>query len=142
MTCTARRLAALALVLLVPAAAQAGRAAYFVFDYPPAPERFVIQLNRPEQIAHARRILSGEETEAVHVMGKVLKRSKPWNAPWGLPLPPKAVEFFALAIEVCDASIQYVEDHLDEVGGAFLPGSVWCPWGSRLLEESRGASPE
>jgi hypothetical protein len=137
MSYTAGRLAAFAcaLVLSVPAAAQAGRAAYFVFDYPPAPERFVIQLNRPEQIAHARRILSGEETEAVHVMGKVLKRSKRWNAPWSFHLAPKSIEFFAFAIEVCDASIQYVEEHLDEVGGAFLPGSVWCPWGSRLLEE-------
>src|SRR4030095_4324089 len=132
---TARRLAALAVMLLVPAATQAGRAAYFVFDYPPAPERFVIQLNRPEQIAHARRILSGEETEAVHVMGKVLKRSKRWNAPWSFHLAPQSIVFFAFASEVCDASIQYVEDHLDEVGGAFLPGSVWCPWGSRLLEE-------
>jgi hypothetical protein len=78
---------------------------------------------------------SGEETEAVHVMGKVLKRSKRWNAPWSFHLAPESIEFFAFAIEVCDASIQYVENHLDEVGGAFLPGSVWCPWGSRLLEE-------
>ena len=131
------RLAACAgvlVVLMLPAAARAGRA-YFVFDYPPAPEQFVIKLNRPEQIAQARRILSGEESGAVHIMGTVVKRPTRWNAPWRFHLAPKSIQFFELAIEVCDASIQYVDDHLDEVGGAFLPGSVWCPWGSRLLAE-------
>jgi hypothetical protein len=28
-----------------------------------------------------------------------------------------------------------VEDHLDEVGGAFLPKSQWCPWLTRVLQE-------
>ncbi|WP_433227073.1 hypothetical protein [Microtetraspora malaysiensis] len=38
-------------------------------------------------------------------------------------------------LRVCDATIPYVEDHLDEAGGAFLPGLVWCPWSSRLVRE-------
>jgi uncharacterized protein (TIGR03437 family) len=29
----------------------------------------------------------------------------------------------------------YIEWRLDEVGGALLPGSTWCPWGSRLVKE-------
>jgi hypothetical protein len=45
------------------------------------------------------------------------------------------VRFFEVAIEVCDATMPYVEDHLDEVGGAFLPGGYWCPWTSRLTRE-------
>jgi hypothetical protein len=40
-----------------------------------------------------------------------------------------------MSIEVCDAATTYVEEHLDEVGGAFLPGRRWCPWSSRVLEE-------
>jgi uncharacterized protein (TIGR03437 family) len=36
---------------------------------------------------------------------------------------------------MCDASIPYVEQHLAEVGGAFLPGNTWCPWGSKLVQE-------
>jgi hypothetical protein len=71
----------------------------------------------------------------MHIMGTVVKRSTRWNSPWSFHLAPKSIQFFEVAIEVCDASIQYVEDHLDEVGGAFLPGSVWCPWGSRLIAE-------
>ncbi|MEH2433373.1 MAG: hypothetical protein V7K25_03825 [Nostoc sp.] len=40
-----------------------------------------------------------------------------------------------MAIEVCDATTNYVNDHLDEVGGAFLPGLFWCPWSSQLVKE-------
>lgn len=29
----------------------------------------------------------------------------------------------------------YVEKHLSDVGGAFLPGNAWCPWSSRLIAE-------
>jgi hypothetical protein len=136
MRCAARAPAALAfaLMLLAPAAAHAGRA-YFIVDYPPAPEQFVIKLNSPAQIDHARRILSGAETAAVHVMGVVVPRPTRWNKPWSFHLAPRSIQFFELAIEVCDAAVSYVEEHLDEVGGAFLPGAVWCPWGSRLVAE-------
>jgi hypothetical protein len=43
-------------------------------------------------------------------------------------------------MEVCDASMTYVEDHLDEVGGAFLPGAQWCPWDSKLNARGEIAS--
>lgn len=126
--------AAFAALLVAPAQAEAG-AAFFRIDSPPHPETFVVKLRNPQRIEHARRILSGEETLAVHVMGKVVPRAKAWNAPWSYRLRPRSVAFFEVAIEVCDASIAYVEEHLDEIGGAFLPGRVWCPWGSRLIEE-------
>jgi hypothetical protein len=29
----------------------------------------------------------------------------------------------------------YVEDHLSEAGGSFLPGNRWCPWSSVLTKE-------
>lgn len=38
-------------------------------------------------------------------------------------------------MEVCDAAVDYVEENLADVGGAFLPNSFWCPWGSRILRE-------
>jgi hypothetical protein len=40
-----------------------------------------------------------------------------------------------MAVEVCDASIQYVEGNLDAAGGAFLPDLRWCPWSSHLVRE-------
>jgi uncharacterized protein (TIGR03437 family) len=50
-------------------------------------------------------------------------------------LSNQSIEFFAAAVEVCDGSIAYVESFLDEAGGAFLPGNIWCPWTSRLIGE-------
>src|SRR4030095_6105474 len=139
MRCAARAPAALAfaLMLLAPAAAHAGRAS-FIVDYPPAPEQFVIQLNRHPQIAPARRILSRAQPAAVHVMGVVVPRPTRWNKPWSFHLAPRSIQFFELAIEVCDAVVSYVEEHLDEVGGAFLRRAVVCPWGARRVAEIPG----
>jgi len=109
--------------------------ALFAFDYPPHFETFVFQLIDEARISHARRVLSGAETQKVHVSGLVVKTSVPYNPQWKFHLAPASITFFQVAVEVCDASIQYVSDHPDEVGNAFLPDSRWCPWGSRLLRE-------
>ncbi|MDI1435439.1 hypothetical protein QHF89_38410 [Polyangium sorediatum] len=110
-------------------------AAYFRFTDTNGQSRFVIELNDDAKIAHARRILSGEETRQIHVHGRILKRPVPYNPGWNYHLDPITISFFEVAIEVCDASFQYVEDHLDEACGAFLPGCHFCPWSSRLVDE-------
>jgi hypothetical protein len=110
--------------------------AYFVFVQPSSPGReFVFELTDENLIAKARRIISGEETNEVHVHGRIIKRSQPYNPGWAYHLDPATIQFFAMAIEVCDANMQYVEDHLDEACGAFLPGCHWCPWDSRVVRE-------
>ncbi|MFI6291004.1 calmodulin-binding protein [Nonomuraea sp. NPDC050790] len=98
-------------------------------------ERFVIKLTDPAKIAHARRILSGEETQRVHVIGRIIKRTADYNPRWSFHFNPDTIDFFEVAIEVCDSTIPYTEDHLDEACGPFLPGCVWCPWTSRLTRE-------
>jgi hypothetical protein len=108
--------------------------AYFAFEQRPGQE-FVFELNDDEKIAHARRIISGEETERVHVMGRIQKRKAPYNPRWDFYLDPGSITFFAAAIEVCDANMEYVEDHLDEACGPFLPGCQWCPWDSKVVRE-------
>jgi hypothetical protein len=110
--------------------------AYFRFDYPPYPETFVIQLTDPELIDEARAMLAGQQ-QPRHVMGQIVKQPAAYNPPWGYHLDSNTIQFFNSAIEVCDASIGYVEQHLVEACGAFLPGCIWCPWGSRLIEEVR-----
>jgi hypothetical protein len=111
--------------------------AYFEFGmaYGPEDQPFVIKLVQPDKISLARRILAGEENEKVHVMGKIIKRPVEYNPGWSYHLEPESIQFFQVAIQVCDAPTRYVEDHLDEVGGAFLPGGFWCPWRSKLTRE-------
>jgi hypothetical protein len=108
--------------------------AYFAFQDNTRKE-FIVKLTSDQRIAEARRILSGEEQESIHVMGRIVKRKMPWNPDWEFHINPDTVTFFTVAIEVCDANIQYVDDHLDEACGAFLPGCFWCPWSSRLTRE-------
>lgn len=109
--------------------------ACFQFHYPPARETFVIQLTDAAKIHHARGLLAGSKDPKQRVSGTVVKAPASYNLPWSYHLEPDSIEFFEYAVEVCDAGIQYVEDHLGEVGGAFLPGNFWCPWGSTLTKE-------
>lgn len=110
--------------------------AYFAFQTPPGRgKEFIFQLNDDTLIAHARKVLKGEEMNETHVMGRIVKRTMPYNPDFSYHLDPATIRFFDVAIEVCDADTQYVEDHLDEAGGAFLPGGHWCPWASALTRE-------
>lgn len=110
------------------------RAAYFEFT-DASRQTAVIKITDPATIQHARNLLRGTTQERPHVAGKIVKSPAPYNRKWSFHLDPASITFFELAIEVCDASIPYVEEHLDEVGGAFLPGNRWCPWSSRLVRE-------
>lgn len=109
--------------------------AYFAVDTHGAPEPFVIKLTKDADIQHARDLLSGKDPSSPHIMGKIVKRPADYNPAWSFHIDPATLSFFEMAIEVCDATTQYVEDHLDEACGAFLPGCVWCPWSSRLTKE-------
>ncbi|GAM19115.1 hypothetical protein SAMD00019534_022900, partial [Acytostelium subglobosum LB1] len=123
----------IAALLLVTIALAQARNAYFVFS--DDVDEFTIKLSDPATIQHARALLSGATTEKPHIMGKVVAQDAWYNWEWSYQLNSTTIKFFDFAIEVCDASISYVEEHLQEVGGAFLPGNTWCPWGSRLVRE-------
>ncbi|GAA2858394.1 calmodulin-binding protein [Nonomuraea rubra] len=127
-------LAAALAVLSAAPPATAAPAAYFVMT-DITREQFVVQLTDPAKIQHARDLVNGVTNERPHVVGRIAKQSAPYNARWSYHFRPETVDFFDVAIEVCDATIPYVEDHLDEAGGAFLPGLVYCPWTSRLVRE-------
>lgn len=112
--------------------------AYFAFEQLiPSGElkQFVFQLNDAAKIEEARRILASGNQLKAHVQGKVVPRPADYNPGWSFHLDPETIGFFEFQIEVCDANVAYVEEHLDEVGGAFLPNRFWCPWTSRLSKE-------
>ncbi|MFI0485569.1 calmodulin-binding protein [Actinomadura sp. 9N215] len=122
------------LTVAIAPSASADPAAYFVFT-DITREEAVLKLTDPAKIQHARDLVSGETYDRPHVVGRILKRQADYNPRWSFHYNPDTVDFFDVAIEVCDATLPYVEDHLDEAGGAFLPGLVWCPWTSRLIRE-------
>lgn len=115
----------------------AEQAAYFVFEQS-SPEgltkQFVFKLIDPAKIAEARAIVAeGRRNDSVQ--GTVIQRQVPYNPYWSFHLAPNSIGFFEWQIEVCDANVTYVEAHLEEVGGSFLPRSFWCPWSSKLVSE-------
>lgn len=114
---------------------RANMAAYFDITTYPGETPFVIKLTDPAKIQKARDILAGTETDAIHVIGRIVKRQADYNPNYDFYLDPDTISFFDAAIEVCDAPASYVNDHLDEAGGPFLPGLYWCPWSSRLVRE-------
>ena len=109
--------------------------AFFMFDYPPSKETFIFKLTDPVRIQEARDILNGKQKDKTQVTGLIVRKHVSYNPPWNYYLKPGSISFSGASIEVCDASISYVEEHLDEVGGSFLPDHQWCPWGSRLVKE-------
>ena len=116
---------------------------YFEIGFPTLAEgRFVIALNDPAKIEQARKAISDPEQNPHSVMGIIAKSAAGYNPPWSYHLDPATIEFFEFAIEVCDAAPQYVEDHLAEACGAFLPDCRWCPWSSKVLAEVPDASTE
>ena len=96
---------------------------------------FIFELRDPARIAKARAIIANSSALKRHVQGTVISRPAPYNPGWSFHLAPESIVFFEIQIEVCDANVTYVQDHLDEVGGSFLPKSVRCPWSSRLVRE-------
>jgi hypothetical protein len=109
--------------------------AYFMVGFPTDDVTFTIMLTDTEKIKEARDIASGVQTDTVSVLGTIVRMPAPHNPFWSYHLAPESIQFFDTAVEVCDAHPYYVEEHLDEVCGAFLPGCIWCPYSSRVIME-------
>ncbi|WP_431686809.1 calmodulin-binding protein [Hahella sp. NBU794] len=125
----------LAAPLAFCAATASAEVAYFEFTDVQPEQTFVIQLTDKAKIQQARDILANGQEDFYHVMGYVTPSPTPYNPRWQYHLDTDTISFFEFSIEVCDASMQYVQEHLNEVGGAFLPGNIWCPWSSKLVRE-------
>lgn len=107
-------------------------AAYFEFT-DSTRNKAVFKLTDPAKIAEARELLRTGSTK--HLNGVITKQRASYNPRWSYHYVPDSVQFADFSTEVCDASIPYVEEHLDEAGGHFLPDLRWCPWSSKLTRE-------
>lgn len=96
-------------------------------------DKFTLQIRNPRKIRLAERIASGRTHRIV--TGRINKRAVGYNPNWSFHVAPSSIGFTQMAIEVCDSAIFYVEENLDEVGGAFLPKNIWCPWSGYITRE-------
>ncbi|HEU4511362.1 MAG TPA: Ig-like domain-containing protein [Pyrinomonadaceae bacterium] len=126
------KISVMALCLAIAAAVpvrgqQSATEAYFVFKTGGGPETFVFKLTDPQTIQQARTLIA-TGTRMI-LSGIIIKQPVYYNSPWSYHLDPKTIRFTDGAIELCDASIRYLEDNLHSA----YPG--WCPWASDLLAE-------
>ncbi|EAL72748.1 hypothetical protein DDB_G0270796 [Dictyostelium discoideum AX4] len=84
--------------------------AYFGLKTHGYQNEFIFKLTDSGKIKKARDILSGEETDEVHVMGRIKKTNEDYNPHFSFIIDPDTVTFFEMAIEVCDAPTDYVQD--------------------------------
>jgi hypothetical protein len=98
-------------------------------------KHFIFEVRGRARIEEMRAALANPSNPKRHVSGILDPSKAGYNPQWSFHLVPDTVSLFEMAIEVCDANVIYVEAHLDEVGGNFLPKSFWCPWSSELESE-------
>jgi hypothetical protein len=98
-------------------------------------EQFVARIYDPVAIAMARTEIEKEEPPYMIIGGTIVKEPVWWNPMFSYHIDPSTVFFGDFFTEVCDATALYVEEHLEEAGGAFLPNLQWCPWTKQVLEE-------
>lgn len=98
-------------------------------------KHFAFEVRGRAAIDQIRAVLAAPSNSKRHVSGVIDQHKAAYNPEWSFHLAPETVGLFEMQIEVCDANVTYVEQHLDEVGGSFLPKSFWCPWSSELESE-------
>lgn len=114
--------------------------AYFRISDGAGNNNFIIKLTDSTKIQKARDLLDSRKPgrtpiAAKHVTGLIIKQTADYNPGYSYHYDPSSIDFFEVAMEVCDFTFSYTEDHLLEAGGAFLPGLRLCPWSSEIIEE-------
>ena len=96
---------------------------------------FVFALKDPRLIDQAIAIIQMPPDRRPHVSGIIETSTARYNRRWGFHYRPRTISFPEVSAEVCDAETSYVQQHLNEVGGHFLPGNRWCPWNQHVVKE-------
>jgi hypothetical protein len=100
--------------------------------------KFVVEITKGRSIRKARTIIAGTYTGQDRALsGEIVEGPTAYNPMWQFSLDAPTVRFFSLAMEVCDATPGYVENHLAEWMQSPLL-KRWCPWTSVLEREVTG----
>ena len=92
-------------------------------------ETYRIELATPELVAHAERLLAGEQIAAIP-LGTVVRDEAGVNEPWSWHIDPATLEFAEITIEVCDGLPSYVEDMT-------ITSDQFCPWSAQVIAVER-----
>ena len=88
-------------------------------------ETFRVELATPELVAHAEKLLAGEDVEAIP-LGRVVRGDPGPNAPWTWHLDPATFSFAFATTEVCDGLPSFVEDET-------ITSDDYCPWSAKVI---------
>ena len=109
----------------------------FVFGMrsdPSGAQNFSAATTDSDVIAQARLQLNVPREQRTLIIIGPIARGAEGNVPWSWHFVESAWELDETAIEVCDATPTYVEEHLDD----WLKSPItFCPWDSILLSEDR-----
>lgn len=94
----------------------------------------IVRIADPATVAHAREQLP-LGSAGLRVGGTLIPESAPWSIGWSHRFDPDNVFLFEASTEVGDSTFRLIEEYWGTLGADFLPGRVWTPWGSHLLEE-------
>ena len=89
-------------------------------------ETFVVRSTHAETIVQMREALAGRRTG--FPAGPLRTGNGGFNAPWSWHLDPAETRMVEAAIEICDGTPSYVEQHQAEF-------PHYCPWGARVVAE-------
>ncbi|MBR0695073.1 calmodulin [Bradyrhizobium lablabi] len=128
---------AVVLLALLSSATEAAqpRSRYFLMSDGDPRNDFVLALRDPRLIDEAIAIIRMPKDRRPHVSGIIDTSTAPYNRRWAFHYRPQTISFPEVSAEVCDAETSYVQEHLKDVGGHFLPGNRWCPWNQQVVRE-------
>jgi Ca2+-binding RTX toxin-like protein len=113
---------------------------YFVFGQERdwdgyGPDTFVVAIDDPDQVAHARGLIAGSETDRTLIGGVVTMAPASYNIGWSFHIAPADLYFADGFTEIGDNDIRGVEAGVNAFGDGFLPGNLWTPWTVHIVTE-------
>jgi len=126
--------------VLVHAEETQQKARYFAFvsyaHVTYSPKEFIVKVTDEKIADQLRSILDASKPQPpIAFSAKIEKGWTDYNDQWPFHVIPDTITFPFSTTEVCDASPEEIVDHLDAIGGAFLPNNEWCPWTMRVTRE-------
>jgi serralysin len=103
-------------------------------------DTFVSLIEDPDDVAHARGLIAGTETDRPLIGGLVTMAPADYNIGWSFHIAPADLGFADGFTEIGDNDIRGVEAGVSFFGDGFLPGNRWTPWTVYIVTELNLAS--